>query len=123
MAVHDFFSDERSPIERTDRRAVGARLPNLQVRLVDDDATPVDLTGGTIVFSMDDEDGVAKVTAQAGALVGDGKLGTIEYAWAAADVDTAKRYFGQFKVTIGGKDHLIPNNSSQKMRIEIGAAI
>lgn len=122
MPILDFHLDERSNFERVHRAGKGATLPRLQVRLLDG-STPVDLSTATVLFSMDDEDGVAKVAAAAGALVSPGTKGIVEYVWAAADVDTEGRFFGQFSVTIGGVVHLIPNNSSQRLRVEIGPSI
>lgn len=121
MPVLDFHLDERSDFDRIHRIAKGATLPKLQLRLLDG-STPVNLTGATILFSMDAEDGTPKVTAQAGAIIV-ATDGTFEYAFAAADVDTEGRFFGQFKITIGSDIHLVPNNSTQRLRVEIGPAI
>ena len=122
MPILDFHLDERSNFDRVHRIAKGATLPKLQAR-IRDGSTAVDISTATIAFSMDDEDGVEKVAAQAGAIVGAGTDGTFEYAFAAADVDTEGRFFGQFKVTISSDIHLVPNNSVQRLRVEIGPAI
>ena len=122
MPILDFHLDERSNFDRVHRAAKGATLPKLQIRLLDG-ATPVDVTGATVTFSMDDESGTAKITAQAGAIFGPSANGVVEYVWAAADVDTEGRFFGQFSVTIGAVKHLIPNNSAQRLRVEIGPSI
>lgn len=122
MPTLDFHLDERSDFERVLRISKGATLPKLTVRLLDG-SKAVDFTGATVLFSMDDEAGVAKVTAQAGAIVGAATLGTVEYQLKAADVDTEGRFFGQFKVTIGSDFYLIPNNESQRLRVEIEPSI
>jgi hypothetical protein len=122
MPTLDFHLDDRSPFERTFRLSKGATLPKLELRLLDG-ATAANITGAAVTFSMDDEAGVAKVTDQAGAIVVPATDGKFEYAWAAADVDTEGRFFGQFKLVIGGVQHLVPNNSAQKLRIEIGPAV
>ena len=122
MPILDFHLEERSNFDRVHRVALGATLPKLQVRLLDG-ATPVDVTGATVLFSMDDEDGVAKVAAQAGAISGLATDGIVEYQFADADVDTEGRFFGQFSVAIAGEDYLVPNNNVQRLRVEIGPAV
>lgn len=122
MPTLDFHLDERSPFEKVLRLSKGATLPKLEVRLLDG-AKAVDITGATVTFSMDDEAGVAKVTDQVGSIVTPPTNGKFDYAWAAADVDTEGRFFGQFKLVIGGVQHLVPNNSAQRLRIEIGPAV
>lgn len=122
MPILDFHLDERSPFDRVHRIAKGATLPKLQARILDG-STPVDITGATVTFSMDAEDGTPKVVAQAGAISGAPADGTVEYQFAAADVDTEGRFFGQFKVTVGAIAFLVPNNSAVRLRVEIGPAI
>lgn len=121
MPTLQFHLDQRSPFARHFRLSKGARLPALLVQLLDGD-TPVDLSTATVTFSMVDDAGVLKVNAVAGTLV-DGPNGKVSYAWAAADVDTVKDFWGQFKITVGGKDYLVPDNEVQRLRIEVVAKV
>ena len=82
-------------------RALGSRLTDLQVALVDDDGDAVDLTSKTVKFYMYDEegtvivsDGTCTITSTTGGLV--------SYSWAADDVDTAGEYWGYFRVYVTG---------------------
>lgn len=122
MPTLDFHLDDRSPFERIHRISKGATLPTIRVRLLDG-STAVDFTSGTLTFRMDAEDGTNKVPDKSAVLVGPATDGTIEYTFAAADVDTEGRFFAQFKVVISGVSHLIPNNKSQRLRVEIGPVI
>ncbi len=122
MPTFDFNLEDRSPFEKVLQLSKGATLPKIEVRLLDG-AKAVDISGATVAFSMDDEAGVAKITDQVGAIVTPATDGKFEYAWASADVDTEGRFFGQFKLVIGGVQHLVPNNSAQRLRIEIGPAV
>lgn len=116
MPVLEFNADDRG-IEREFIISKDARFPDLEVKLLDGNV-PVDLSGATVAFSMEDSLSVLKVTLAVGDAP-DGVDGIIRYQWAAADVDTVGRFTGQFKATKGGKDFLIPNNSNQRLRITI----
>lgn len=121
MPVLEFHLDERSPFFRLFNISEDARLPDLEIQVLDNE-TPVDLTGATVAFSMDNRAGTAKVDAQAGAVV-DGPEGIVKYSWASGDTDTPAVYFGQFKITVGGVDYLIPNNDTQRLQVTVGAKI
>ena len=123
MPVLDFNLEDRSPFERVFRTSKDARLPELEIQILDG-STPVNLTGATgATFSMDDVNGTAKVNA-ASATISDAANGKIKYAWAAADVDTEGEFEGQFVVTqSAGKDYRIPNVSNQKLRVIIGPRV
>ncbi len=121
MPVLEFNLDERSALERTLHLAKNARLPELDVRVLDGGASQ-DLTGATVTFSMETEAGVVKVNNAAGTLE-DASDGRVQYAWAAADVDTEGTFFGQFKITVSAKDFLVPNGSTQKLRVIIGPRV
>lgn len=110
--------DDRSPAEQTLRLSVGATLPELEVQVLDQNV-PVDLSTGTVTFSMENSAGALKVTAAAGVLV-DAAQGKIKYVWGSADVDTEGTFIGQFKIVIGSVQHLVPENTNQKLRIVIG---
>jgi hypothetical protein len=122
MIPLDFNLQDRSPFDREFTVCKAERLPDLPVRLLDGHDV-VDLTGATVTFTMRSEAGGGpKVNAAAGTLVS-GPGGTVGYAWAALDVDTPGRYYGQFAITVGGKAYLVPNNSSQRLVVTVGPAI
>ena len=121
MPVIDFHLDERAPLIKRFTLSRDARLPDLEIRLLDQNVA-VDLTGATVVFSMDDEFGTAKVNAAVGVL-SDGPGGKVKYLWAAADVDTEGLFFAQFAIQVSSKDYRIPNFSNQKLRIVIGPRV
>lgn len=121
MGALEFNLEDRGPFDQEFFISKDARLPDLEIRLLDQNSA-VDLTGATVVFSMDDEAGVAKVNAAAGTL-SDATDGKVKYSWAALDVDTEGTFFGQFIITLSGKDHRVPNNTSQQLRIVVGPRI
>ncbi len=121
MPVLNFFLDERSPFDRTFTIAKGARRPQLQVKILDG-STPVSVTGTTVTFSMEDRAGTLKVNAQTGSIVNAAE-GIVGYNFAAIDVDTLGVFFGQFSILIGGAAFLVPNSSSQKLRIVVVAKV
>ena len=82
-----------------------------------------DLTGATVVFSMRNvETNVLKVTNAAATLV-DANAGTIEYSWAAADVDTEGIFEAEFKVTIGSEPLRVPNGRNHKLFIRVNKVV
>lgn len=121
MPVLQFHLDDRSPSTLDFTLAKDARLPDLEVQLLDG-STAVNLTGATLTFSMVTEAGVVKVSSAAAAL-SDAPNGKVKYEWAAADVDTEGTFFGQFTITVSAKDYRVPNNDDQRLRIIIGPRI
>ena len=121
MAVLVFNLEDRSPFVKEFHLSKDARLPDLEIQLLDVN-TPVDLTGATVTFSMDDLSGTTKVNAAAGT-VSDATNGKVKYAWAAVDVDTTGTFKGQFVITISSKDYRIPDNGDQLLRIIIAARV
>lgn len=85
---------------------------------------PVNLSGATVVFSMETTSGVSKVSAQS-VTISEQTLfpGQVSYAWQPADVNTAGRYRGEFVVTFGnGKQATFPRGgvgTKQFIQIEI----
>lgn len=116
-----FNLEDRSPFDRRFFISKDARLPDIQVQLLDG-TDPVNLTGATVTFSMQDLSGVVKVNATAAILVTP-LSGIVGYAWLAADTDTVGVFKGQFVATIGGKEYKIPNNTDQTLIITIGERI
>lgn len=121
MPILEFNLDERSAFERTFHLSRDARLPPLDVRLLDG-AAAQDLTSAVVTFSMQTEAGVVKVN-NATAILQDAVDGRIRYEWAALDVDTEGTFFGQFTISEAGKAFRIPNGTTQKLRIIIGPRI
>lgn len=121
MPILQFHLDDRSPFTLDFTLAKNARLPDLEVQLLDG-STAEDLTGATVTFSMVTETGTVKVSAAAAVLT-DGPTGKVKYLWAAADVDTEGTFFGQFVITVSSKDYRVPNNDDQRLRILIGPRI
>lgn len=77
----------------------GDRLPKLTATFTNEDGTPVDLTTATgVTFTLTHVDGTVKIAAGA-CTVTDADAGQVEYAWAAADVNTSGDYFGKFTAT------------------------
>lgn len=74
----------------------GDTSPALSFALI---PTSVILTGATVVFSMVDRRGNVKVSRQAATITTATGTPTVEYAWDAADTDTAGVYRGGFEVT------------------------
>lgn len=116
-----FNLEDRSPFEKTLVLSKGATLPALDIQILDGSGV-VDLTGGAVTFSMDDDEGVAKIT-NAAATLPDATNGKARYSWASVDVDTEDTFFGQFKVVISGSQYLLPNNTDQKLRIIVGPVV
>ncbi len=121
MTLIQFHLDDRSPFTRDFIISKDATLPDLEIQLLDKSVV-VDLTGGTVLFSMDDQLDVAKVNAVAGVL-SDGPNGKFKYQWVAADTNAPAIYFGQFEVTTATKIYRIPDNEKQRLRIVVGPRI
>jgi hypothetical protein len=87
----------------------GDRLPSLSATLQTVDGVAVDLTGGTVRFLMRRRGQVAKVNAAAVVVVA--ATGSVRYDWAAADVDTAGDFEGEFEFkTATGLRETFPND-------------
>jgi hypothetical protein len=79
--------------------------------LVDAFASPVNVTGATIAFSMRPKPGgTVKVDAAAGTVV-DGGLGRVKYNLTASNTDTADTFEAEFQVTYSdGAIQTFPND-------------
>jgi hypothetical protein len=78
----------------------GDTLPAVVARLVDGAGDPVDLSGGSVAFSMR-RAGVT-VVSLASALLLDPRSGLVSYPWGSGNTDGPGRYEAEFKATLGG---------------------
>ena len=118
MPTFEFFLDPRSLITKDLEIAETATLPKVTVQVFDGDNV-VNLTGATVTFTLRDTAGTAVVLDAAATLL-DAANGIVEYQLATADVDTTGFFFAQFKITISGNFYLVPNDSTQRLRLRIG---
>lgn len=118
MPTFEFFLDSRGLLTKEFEIDVTATLPKVTVQLFDGD-TVVDLTGATVTFTLRDAAGAAVVLDAAATLL-DATNGIVEYQLATADVDDVGFFFAQFTITISGESYLIPNDSTQRLRLRIG---
>lgn len=121
MPILVFNLEERSPFDKVFRLAKGALLPELEVQLINKNAV-VPLGSSTVTFSMDDEAGVSKISNVAGTVT-DAPNGKVKYVFVGTDTDTEGRFVGQFSITESGKSYKIPENTNQRLIIEIGPSV
>lgn len=82
-----------------------SREPSLQLTLVDEDGNAIDLTSGAGTFTMvSRRDATRKISEQAMALGATPLDGEIDYDFAAVDVDTPGKYWGEVEVTPFGEN-------------------
>ena len=86
--------------------------PVLRAKLLDSAGNVVNITGATVVFSMRVRPGgTTKVDKQA-CTINTAVLGDIQYAFSAANTNTADRYEGEFQVTYSDSSvQTFPNNT------------
>ena len=95
----------------------GDTLPVIQSTLTDSTGAALNVTGGTVLFSM--AAGVGQTAKVAGGTAtftaGGGSVGIVSYAWKTADTDTAGVYFAEwlYKAAAGGGSERFPNNGYQ----------
>jgi hypothetical protein len=78
----------------------GDSLPAVVARLVDGAENPVDLSGGSVAFSMR-RAGVTVVSLASASLL-DPKGGLVSYPWGSGNTDGPGRYEAEFKATLSG---------------------
>jgi hypothetical protein len=100
----------------------GDTAPALQATLKDGAQNAVDVTGATVVFSMETA-GVVKVS-EAQVTITTATDGVVTYSWSAQDTDTPGNYTGEFEVTFGGGAvQTFPNTFEEKLNIIIAPEI
>ena len=102
--------------EQTHEVQIGDRLTPLSVTIKQPNEsgveTPVDLTSKTVEFRLVDSSGTDVVAqTSTGVTVDVGTTGTCEYAFSAAAVATAGRFYAYFVVTSGGLEDTFPVES------------
>lgn len=79
----------------TKRFVKGDTLVSLYATLTDYAGNAINLTDHTVAFTMEDHNGVNKVSGSNASIV-DANNGTVRYDWNANDVDTEGLFFGYF---------------------------
>lgn len=75
-----------------------------------DGVTPWDLTGASVTFDMDDDEGNPIITGGAVTITAP-TLGKVSYSAWTGFTGTAGRFWGRFKVTLGGVIMSAPNDA------------
>ena len=122
--ILDFFTEERSPLNRIFTIARNALRPDLQVRLLSG-PDPVNLAGATVKFTMRPESGLSggTISQAAAALFGDGSEGILSYGFASGDTAVEGTFFAQFSAAIASRSYYVPNNLTQRLKIDVGPDI
>lgn len=74
--------------------------PVLEYTCLDENKAVIVLTGATVTFYMQDENGIAVIT-DAVVTITDAANGVVEYQWVAADSDVSGYFFAEFVITFG----------------------
>lgn len=95
----------------------GDRLPKIQATLLDANQAAINLTGASVVFRMRAVGSTGAPKVSAAAVILSAVAGTVEYSWAAADVDTVGAFDAQWVVTYSGLNQTVPNDSTIRVII------
>ena len=86
----------------------GDTYPPIEATITQADGTPLDITGATVKFHMNDMSGVNKINA-AGTIISP-TGGEVRYTWATTSTYLG-RYVGEFEITLlTGKVLTVPND-------------
>ena len=80
----------------------------LRVTLIDDNGA-IDLTGASVVFTMESTTGTVKVNKQACVVLDQSvaaNRGTVTYQFTSAQVNTAGKYYGEWQCTLSNGEIL-----------------
>lgn len=103
------------------RIQIGSTLHPLGVNLVRRDGTPIDATGKTVKFVAFDEDGTEAIAeTEVGVTVTDADAvdgAEVQYDFSTADVSTAARLFGYFRLYDGAEFEPIPEEPTLVIEI------
>jgi hypothetical protein len=98
----------------------GDTLPRIKATLKDATGATINLGGGALVrFRMRAQRGGALKVDQP-ATITDAAAGQVEYAWQAADTDTAGDYLAEWRVTFGSDRQTHPNSTFVEVSITAG---
>lgn len=104
--------------------------PYYYVKIIDGERNAVDLTGASIVCSMENvSDGSLKIDRQSTGIVIDSdqvnNRGKFYYSWQSADTDTEGRYKIEFEVTpaSGGKFTIPSNDDKEPAFVNINSSL
>lgn len=70
---------------------------------------PQDLSGATVVFTMQNNDTKDIVVDEQTAVILDPLTGMVQYQWQDGDTDIPGKYFGEFEATFGDEPETFPN--------------
>lgn len=91
--------------------------PAIKHQLLDEEGSPIDLTGASVSFHMVDSDGSVKVNTSAS--IDNAGNGEVSYSWSAGDTDTEGVYKAEWEVDFGnGSIESFPNSSDFIVDIE-----
>jgi len=100
----------------------GDTSPEIQAQLLEDDGSPVDLTGDAVSFKMK-EVGGDTLKVDGSATIDNESEGRVSYSWVSADTDTAGYYNAVFAVdygSTGSDDETFPNSQYIVVRVDEG---
>lgn len=100
----------------------GDTSPEIQAQLLEDDGSPVDLTGSAVSFKMK-EVGGDSLAVDASATIDDESEGRVSYSWSSGDTDAAGYYNAVFAVdygSTGSDDETFPNSQYIVVRVDEG---
>lgn len=83
--------------------------PDMEYVLLDEDGAPIDVTGATVTFHMQDDSGVEKIIDGVVTLTTPAS-GVVTYEWQDGDTDQSGMFFADFLITFaGGQRRTSPN--------------
>src|ERR1700729_258239 len=97
----------------------GDTVPVVTDTILDQNGLALNLTGATVTFRLRSLQSAAPVTLTGTASVTNATLGTVQYAWAAADTATSGLYMAEWQVALpGGGTYTFPNDGYRTIAIE-----